>query len=123
MEKSRGTVRVVDSGDTPPPQYHGKASIVNRSGEVVNASGNKDQLRRQYGLLSICGLALTVDNAWTTLGISLATAICMRWNPKTKPLHLADILRRQWRWSRCSLRAARGWDIQLLHRRVSGRSR
>lgn len=34
------------------------------SGEVVNASGHRDQLSRQYGLLSICGLALTVDNAW-----------------------------------------------------------
>lgn len=34
------------------------------SGEIVNASGHRDQLSRQYGLLSICGLALTVDNAW-----------------------------------------------------------
>jgi choline transport protein len=46
-------------------------------GEVVNASGHRDQLRREYGLLSICGLALSVDNAWVALGTSLTIAICM----------------------------------------------
>ena len=39
-------------------------SIVSKEGAVVNASGHRDQLQRQYGLLSICGLALTIDNAW-----------------------------------------------------------
>ena len=45
-------------------------------GEIVNASGHRDQLSRQYGLLSIMGLALTVDNAWVALGTSLAVSIC-----------------------------------------------
>jgi amino acid transporter len=44
-------------------------------GEIVNASGHIDQLHRQYGLLSICGLALTVDNAWVVLGTSLAISV------------------------------------------------
>jgi len=42
-----------------------------------NASGHHDQLRRHYGLLSICGLALTIDNAWVALGGSLTVSICM----------------------------------------------
>jgi choline transport protein len=31
---------------------------VDESGIALNASGHKDQLKRQYGLLGICGLAL-----------------------------------------------------------------
>lgn len=53
-----------------------KVSIVSRDGEVVNASGHRDQLQRQYSLLSICGLALTIDNAWVALGGSIAVSIC-----------------------------------------------
>lgn len=45
-------------------------------GEIVNASGHPDQLDRQYGILSICGMALTVDNAWVAIGTSLNVAIC-----------------------------------------------
>lgn len=53
-----------------------RTSIVQR-GEVVNASGHRDQLQRHYGLLSICGLALTIDNAWVALGGSIAVSISM----------------------------------------------
>ena len=51
-------------------------SMDDGTGEIVNASGHKDQLRRQYGLLSICGLALTIDNAWVALGGSITVSIC-----------------------------------------------
>lgn len=50
-------------------------SIVSRTGEVINASGHRDQLQRQYGLFSICGLALTIDNAWVALGGSLTISL------------------------------------------------
>jgi len=46
------------------------------AGEIINASGHRDQLDRQYGILSICGMALTVDNAWVAIGTSLNVAIC-----------------------------------------------
>jgi choline transport protein len=46
------------------------------TGEIINASGHRDQLRRQYGILSICGMALTVDNAWVAIGTSMNVAIC-----------------------------------------------
>ncbi len=51
--------------------------VITLDGEIVNASGHRDQLHRQYGLISIMGLALTVDNAWVALGTSLAVSICM----------------------------------------------
>ncbi|EIM81933.1 amino acid transporter, partial [Stereum hirsutum FP-91666 SS1] len=34
-----------------------------------------DQLDRQYGLLSVCATALTIDNAWVAFGSSITTAI------------------------------------------------
>ena len=52
-----------------------KTSVVSRVGEIVNASGHRDQLQRHYSLLSICGLALTIDNAWVALGGSIAVSI------------------------------------------------
>ncbi|PVI06748.1 putative choline transport protein [Periconia macrospinosa] len=45
------------------------------AGEVINASGHKDQLKRQYGLVSICALALAIDNAWIALGGSVNISI------------------------------------------------
>ena len=51
-----------------------RISII-QGGEIINASGHPDQLKRHYGLLSICGLALTIDNAWVALGGSIAVSI------------------------------------------------
>lgn len=42
---------------------------------TVNASGHKDQLKRQYRLLALCALALNIDNAWIALGGSVTIAI------------------------------------------------
>ncbi|KAK5175376.1 uncharacterized protein LTR77_000515 [Saxophila tyrrhenica] len=52
-----------------------RTSVVSKEGTIVNASGHRDQLQRQYGLWSICGLALTIDNAWVAFGGSLAVAV------------------------------------------------
>ncbi|KAJ6550172.1 choline transport protein [Mycena capillaripes] len=41
----------------------------------VNASGHVDELDRQYGLLSICATALTIDSAWLALGGSITIAV------------------------------------------------
>ena len=49
--------------------------VISLDGKIINASGHADSLNRQYGLISICGLALTVDNAWVALGTSLAVSI------------------------------------------------
>ncbi|KAI1818191.1 amino acid transporter [Poronia punctata] len=42
---------------------------------MINAAGYKDQLKRQYGLWGIIGIALTVDNAWAALGSSISVSI------------------------------------------------
>jgi hypothetical protein len=39
-----------------------RTSLVSREGEIINASGHRDQLQRHYSLLSICGLALNIDS-------------------------------------------------------------
>ncbi len=54
-----------------------KVAVVTESGEIVNASGHRDQLKRHFGLWSICGLALTIDNAWVALAGSIAVSISM----------------------------------------------
>lgn len=48
-----------------------------QEGGVINASGYKDQLKRQYGLVGLAGIALTVDNAWVALGSSISVSIGM----------------------------------------------
>ncbi|KAK9234614.1 choline transport protein [Lipomyces kononenkoae] len=49
--------------------------VAAEDGVAVNASGWQDQLNRQYGLLSLCGTALTIDNAWVALGSSISVSI------------------------------------------------
>ena len=55
-----------------------------RDGVVVNASGYRDQLKRQYGLFGLAGMALTVDNAWVALGSSISVSI-RELTPKSFP--------------------------------------
>lgn len=84
-----------------------RVSIVTKEGSVVNASGHRDQLNRQYGLLSICGLALTIDNAWVALGGSLTVSIRKRSLLPTLESTVSCLLTQpSQRWtSRCPLRA------------------
>jgi hypothetical protein len=58
-----------------PVMTNEQSTIVSRAGTVVNASGHRDQLKRQYGLLEICGLALTIDNAWIAFAGSLQISL------------------------------------------------
>ena len=68
MNEPRDPEKIVDDVDRRP-------SVIVGAGEVVNASGHPDQLKRHFGLLSICGLSLTIDNAWVALGGSIAVSI------------------------------------------------
>ncbi|KAH7146334.1 amino acid/polyamine transporter I [Dactylonectria macrodidyma] len=51
------------------------AVAVCESGVRINASGHKDQLERQYGLVGLTGIAVTVNNAWVVLGSSISISI------------------------------------------------
>lgn len=78
-EKIDGSWEHSDSIGRDPekiPGFDRRTSIL-QDEDVVNASGHRDQLKRHYGLLSICGLALTIDNAWVALGGSIAVSISL----------------------------------------------
>ncbi|KAF0328013.1 choline transporter [Colletotrichum asianum] len=49
--------------------------VVIQDGVALNAAGHRDQLSRQYGLLGLASMALTVDNAWVALGSSISVSI------------------------------------------------
>ncbi|KAJ2975963.1 hypothetical protein NQ176_g5225 [Zarea fungicola] len=44
-------------------------------GMMINASGHKQELQRNFSLLNICGIAITTGNSWTAIGGSVAVAI------------------------------------------------
>lgn len=44
-------------------------------GVQINAAGYRDQLKRQYNLVALAAVALTVDNAWAALGSSISVSI------------------------------------------------
>jgi choline transport protein len=81
-------------------------------GVVVNASGHQDEFQRHFSIWSLCGLALTIDNAWVALGGSLYLAVC---TSTPYPFGLADRDRQWWR-ARHPVRAARGLFLLRLHR-------
>ncbi|OAL47227.1 amino acid transporter [Pyrenochaeta sp. DS3sAY3a] len=55
------------------PQYDADDTIA--VGEVLNASGHKQELERQFSLLSICSIGITTGNVWAALGGSIVIAL------------------------------------------------
>lgn len=41
----------------------------------VNISGHRQELRRNFGLLSVCGVGLVTGNVWAALGGSIVVAL------------------------------------------------
>lgn len=39
--------------------------------ELVNASGHRQELQRNFGLISICAIAITTGNTWIAQGGSV----------------------------------------------------
>ncbi|TID24102.1 putative choline transport protein [Venturia nashicola] len=76
LEKGTEPNRGGSSGGTlSMDEARRKSNVVETvQGHVVNASGHEDELQRQYGIWSLCGLALTIDNAWIALGGSIIVA-------------------------------------------------
>jgi len=44
-------------------------------GEVISASGYKQELDRNFSLLSICAVGIRTDNTWAALGRSIVSLI------------------------------------------------
>lgn len=48
-----------------------EAAITVGVGEIINASGHKQELERQFSLLPICAVGITTGNVWAALGGSI----------------------------------------------------
>lgn len=57
-----------------PTEEKSSSSAPSSNGETatfdvgVNVSGHKQELQRNFGLLSLCGLGITSGNVWIALG-------------------------------------------------------
>ena len=69
MEKSDSPTNTKASLPDSPLE-HG-----NDDTEMINASGHRQELERNFGLIGICSLAITTGNTWIALGGSLVVAI------------------------------------------------
>lgn len=47
----------------------------------VNISGHRQELRRNFGLLSVCGVGLVTGNVWAALGGSIVIELNSRLEP------------------------------------------
>ncbi|KAK7914290.1 hypothetical protein PG985_011993 [Apiospora marii] len=57
------------------PVFRDEIVVAVEGGVEVNAAGHRDQLKRQYNLWALTGVALTVDNAWAALGSSITASL------------------------------------------------
>lgn len=51
------------------------ASEERKEEELVNPSGHKQELQRNFSLMSICAVAITTGNTWIAQGGSVTTAL------------------------------------------------
>lgn len=64
-----GELEEVKKGETPLPAIDDNVDV----GEILNASGHKQELERHFGLLSICSTGITTGNVWAALGGSIVS--------------------------------------------------
>lgn len=51
-------------------------STSDKGTELVNASGHRQELQRNFGLISICAIAITTGNTWIAQGGSVVCSSC-----------------------------------------------
>ena len=67
----------MEEKSTVPSTTHEKAFALSSNDDAalpdtaLNVSGHKQELQRNFGLLSLCGLGITSGNVWFALGGSL----------------------------------------------------
>lgn len=71
MDNDKINGGVLEKGDVA----EGDSTTTTEQESVINASGHTDQLTRQYGLVGLTGIAVTVNNAWVVLGSSISVSI------------------------------------------------
>jgi amino acid transporter len=67
----------MDTEDTPSTKKHAPLQVVDsvETSHVLNASGHKQELERNFGLLSICATGIMTGNVWAALGGSIVVAL------------------------------------------------
>lgn len=63
------------SGETTEKVHAEPVAEEKDQGELVNASGHRQEVERNFSLLSICAIAVTTGNTWIAQGGSVATAL------------------------------------------------
>ncbi|KAF1998599.1 putative choline transport protein [Amniculicola lignicola CBS 123094] len=63
----------MDDSKAAAPHYEAEEGV--EVGEVLNASGHKQELQRNFSLLSICAIGITTGNVWAALGGSIVIAL------------------------------------------------
>lgn len=54
-----------------------EASATPPSDILINASGHRQELERNFHLINICGLGITSGNTWLAVGGSIVSSICI----------------------------------------------
>lgn len=54
-----------------------KISELESAEVIVNASGHKQELERNFSLLSICGIGITTGNTWIAMGGSIVCCVLL----------------------------------------------
>lgn len=66
---------MADKGTPEKMQTVANAADDHDDVEVVNASGHKQELERNFSLVSICATAVTTGNTWTAAGGSIVSSV------------------------------------------------
>ncbi|KAG4420678.1 hypothetical protein IFR04_006166 [Cadophora malorum] len=70
-EKQDGTVLSAKESNGPSPPPSPEHSVET----LINPSGHKQELERNFSLLSLCAVAITTGNTWVAIGGSVVVAI------------------------------------------------
>ncbi len=65
------------------PENTTDSSVVEQKGPddgLINASGHRQELERNFRFINICGLGLTSGNTWIAIGGSIVSSILKSFN-------------------------------------------
>ena len=74
----------VEAGQPRPEDVDASVGEV---GEELNASGHKQELERNFSLLSLCAIGITTGNVWAALGGSIVSC-CFPVGPRRHANHI-----------------------------------
>ena len=94
-EKQDGTVLSAKESNGPSPPPSPEHSVET----LINPSGHKQELERNFSLLSLCAVAITTGNTWVAIGGSVVCEVHM--NERSEGLTGSGCCHLQWRTTWC----------------------